>query len=212
MIVKEPEATFEKILVEPGTYPARCYALIDMGTQSYEYQGETIKQRKIGISFELPLELAIFNPENGEQPFTLHKELSATLSEKGKLRPFLESWRGKDFTSEEVKGFEMKNLLDKTCMLTIKHGTSKKGNAYAEISGIGKAMKGLELPEHINPLVYFSFDEPEQKVFDGLHKFVREKIEKSPEYKVWQGIQQSPEEKSFAEVMRSESKEEDIPF
>ena len=40
-------------LVPPGLHLARCYRIVDLGTQQIEYMGETKFQRKISIGWEL---------------------------------------------------------------------------------------------------------------------------------------------------------------
>jgi hypothetical protein len=42
--------------------------------------------------------------------------------------------------------------------------------------------KGMEVPEAINPLVYFSLEDFDQAIFDDLTKGIKAMIEKSPEY------------------------------
>ena len=41
--VRNSDSHFEN--PEPGSYPATCYKIIDLGTQEGEYQGKTIKRR-----------------------------------------------------------------------------------------------------------------------------------------------------------------------
>ena len=41
----------------PGTHPARCVRLIDIGTQHGEYQGKATARKQIIVSWELPNEL-----------------------------------------------------------------------------------------------------------------------------------------------------------
>ena len=50
-------------ILEEGTYPARCFQVVDLGTHHGEYQGVAWTRRKVRIAFEFPTELAIFSPE-----------------------------------------------------------------------------------------------------------------------------------------------------
>ena len=46
--------------IAPGTYPARCYSMVHIGTVTEEYQGEKKEQNKVRITWELPTELKEF--------------------------------------------------------------------------------------------------------------------------------------------------------
>jgi hypothetical protein len=71
--------------------------------------------------------------ENGK-PFIVSQKFNATLHEKGKLRPFIVSLRGKSFTSEELKGFDDEVLVGGNYQLNIVHGTGSNGAVYANIA------------------------------------------------------------------------------
>ena len=155
--------TFEQ--VAPGTYPARCYKLIDLGTQLSEYQGESKRRHQIIIGWELPTELMTSGEYEG-QPFTASKFYTLSLSEKSTLRPHLVNWRGRDFTPEELAGFELKKLLNKTCLLSIVH--DDKGRA--KVGGVMALPKGFQVPDPVNEPVYFSLapEEFSQETFDSF--------------------------------------------
>ncbi len=70
--------------------------------------------------------------------------VTATLNEKSRLRPFLEAWRGKRFTAEELKGFDPDVLLGVNATIQILHVT-KNDKVYDNISTIMKAAKGAPL-------------------------------------------------------------------
>ncbi|MHA1379626.1 MAG: hypothetical protein ACTSRG_14730 [Candidatus Helarchaeota archaeon] len=44
-----------------------------------------------------------------------------SLHAKATMRKFLESWRGKKFTKEELEGFDLQKILGKPCQLQIIH-------------------------------------------------------------------------------------------
>jgi hypothetical protein len=59
--------------------------------------------------------------------FTVNEFFTKSLSPKGRLRPALESWRGRPFTKEELSGFDIEKLVGANCLLNI--GENKKGRA-----------------------------------------------------------------------------------
>jgi hypothetical protein len=44
-------------------------------------------------------------------------------------------------------------------------------------------MKGMNIPEAINPLVYFTIEDFDQSIYDSLPEFLRTKISESKEFK-----------------------------
>jgi len=175
------EKQFE--LAPEGTHIARCIQIVDLGTQSVEFNGEKKEQHKARITWELPNEQRVFKEENGEQPFLVSKEFTVSLSDKANLRKVLESWRGKAFEENELQGFDVMNVLGVPCMLQIIHKTSKSGNKYAEISSVMKLMKGTVCPNQINPSTSLSFEDWNETIFNGLNEWLRDKIKLSPEYR-----------------------------
>lgn len=188
-LLASASASFENKIPDSGTYPARCIQVIDLWTQPTNYMGVEKKQRKVRITFELPTELEIFNPEKGEQPYILSKNYTLSLSDTSGLRIDLESWRWQKFTSEELEWFDIHNILGKECSLGVIHKKSDDGKkTFANISSVGKAMKGMITPEAINPLVYFTIEDFDQSIYDSLPEFLRTKISESKEFKAIGGV------------------------
>jgi hypothetical protein len=194
--------------IQAGTYVARCYSMIHMGTVKESYMGEEKFVNKVRLTFELPTELKVFKEENGEQPQVISKEFTLSLGEKSNLRAFLNSWRGKALTEEECKAFDITVLAGKACTLSIIHKTSKvSGKTYAEIGSIGGVMKGMEVPALMNPQMVFSVSNFDQVAFDSFPDFIKEKIESSNEYKVRMQSPQLAVEEPIMEV-----EEDDLPW
>lgn len=187
-----------------GTHMARCYKLIDLGTQLREFQGESKKSRQVIIGWELPGELMTSGEYEG-QPFTTSKFYTLSLHEKATLRAHLKSWRGRDFTPEELAGFDVKNLLGKPCMASIV--TSDKGRS--QVGGVMALPKGMVVPDAVNPPVYFSLDPEEfdQSVFDSFSDKMKALITPSDEYKA----RSKPKATAAADV-GPDSLSDDIPF
>ncbi len=163
---------------EPGTFPARCCALIDLGTQVSTFEGEAKAAKKILVSFE------ITDPDNRRDdgsPHIVSKRFTASLHSKAALRKFLEAWRGRPFTPEELKGFELKTLLGVPCLLGIVH-QEKGDRVYANLSSCMKLPKGFAAAPGVEPLVSFDLDVPDWKVFAGLSSRMQAQIAESPEY------------------------------
>lgn len=155
----------------PGTYGAVCYRVIDLGTQEVKWEGETKYQRKVYIGFELDEKM-----EDG-RPYVAGRKFTVSLHEKAALRQFLKGWRGRDFTDEELMGFNPQKLIGAPCMLSL-----VQSGDYVNITSAAKLPKGMVAPKITNPSVYLSLDEFDEKAYDGLSNSMKETISKSPEY------------------------------
>ena len=193
--------------IEAGTYVARCYSMIYMGTLTEEFQGQVKHQKKVRVTFELPTELKVFKAENGEQPQVIGKDFTLSMHEKGTLRKMLQSWRGKAFTDAEAQNFDITKLLGVPCMLSIVHKISKTGNTYAEIATISPMMKGMACPEQINESFEFNVDNFSEDEFNNLPEFIKDKVKSSAEYKK---LNNQPSTK--AEPIAEADDEDGLPF
>ena len=164
-----------------GTFIARCHRFIDLGSHEQTYQGENKGlKRLVMIGFELPTETM----EDG-RPFTIHKRYTWSTHEKANMRKDLESWRGAKFNDHDFgpDGFDVRNLLGVPATLTIVH-SENDGKNYSNIASIGKAMKGITIPDQINASVYLSLEADgfDREVFEGLSDKLKAFIAESPEY------------------------------
>lgn len=173
-----------KEIIPAGNYIARCYQMIEIGTVNELIMGENKVLKKVRIGWELPTELKVFNEEKGEQPLVTSKEYTLSMHEKSSLRADLKSWRGKDFTEEEARAFDITNLIGKPCMINIIHKPSKNDptKIYANIAGITPLPKGVNMPEQINPTFVLSYDSFNQDAFIALPDFIKDKMKGSLEY------------------------------
>lgn len=181
IVAKNSGTTFE--LPPSGNHVARCYSMVEIGTVTDDYMGVPKSLPKVRISWELPYKKKVFNPENGEQPFSVNKEYTISMHEKSNLRQDLESWRGKGFTDQEAKGFDITKLLGKSCMLNVIHNVSKSGNPYAAIASITPMPEGITCPDQINKTFELSYSNWDESKFLGLPDWIKKKMEDTPEYK-----------------------------
>jgi len=171
MIIKESSNNFEQ--APTGTHLARCIGLVDIGTHSSEWKGQPVRRRQVIIKWELPLELR----EDG-QPFVASEFYTMSLSEKANLRHALVNWRGRDFTHQELMGFELKTILDVPCQITI----TQNENGKHKVTGVAGVPKGVEMPPRHNDLVFFDLDAFDQPTFTELSDGLKKLIVDSEEY------------------------------
>lgn len=170
-------------IVPSGNYVARCYSMVQLGTILETIPGKGQKLlNKVRITWELPNKKKEFKPGEGLKPFSVSKEFTISMNEKANLRKFLEGWRGKAFTAEQAKVFDITKLLGKECMLNVIHKTSGAGNQYADLSSASALPEGMTCPPQINPNFEFSFDPYDEEKFKMLPDFLKEKVATSKEY------------------------------
>jgi hypothetical protein len=208
MELPKNEGNFEQ--TPAGTFVARCFRFVDLGSHEQVFQGESKGlKRLVLISFELPTELM-----SDGRPFTIAKRYVWSTHEKANLRKDLEAWRGQKFNERDFGpgGFDIRNVIGKTCTLTIVHN-ERDGSTYSNIASIGAAMKGMVIPEQINPSVYVSLlpSRFDQAAFDTLSDKIKETIKASPE---WESLNR-PAGNSYAEqsgARQMADLDDEIPF
>lgn len=203
-------SSFEK--APTGSHPARCYALVDLGTQAHTFQGETRMSRDVRISFELPFSKmeGVYDEKQKGKPHAVHLTVKQSLHPKANLRRLLEGWRGKKFDAESIEKFDPKKLVGLPCRLNlVENGDYINVDSIAPLS----AAEAKKMPKQVNAPVFVSLDPEEfdRTMFDSLHERTRAKIAASPEYKAMEGgageeSQDSPPDDGGAPA------EEDGPF
>ena len=168
-------------LVPEGNYIGRCFKMVYMGT----IDGKFGKAKKVYLSWELPTEMKVWKEGEAAKPSSVNKEYTLSTNPKSNLGQDLVSWRGKAFTTEEAKVFDIVKVLGHPCMVNLIHNPSKSDPniKYEKISTITPMPKGLEAPAAINDQVVFSVLDFDQSVFDSLPEFLQNKIKESDEYK-----------------------------
>jgi hypothetical protein len=119
----------------------------------------------------------------------------------------LESWRGKPFSAEEQRRFELKNILDQWCMINVQHKPRQKGGVFANIIGVTpvpRVVKQSGLPKGFNPCAIFVVSNPDMELFETFSDYLKQTIQASPEWRS-KGAKTAPNETGFDDF-------EDAPF
>ncbi len=185
-----------------GVHIARCFRIIDLGTQHGEYQGKPTRRNQVIISWELPDELV--NIEGEERPIITSKFYTNSMGEKANLRQHLESWRGRVMTQEGIHRFDLQAILGVPCMLTIVAGN----NGNTKVAGVSGLPRSLECPPQINKNFVFWLEEYDEDKFEEISEGLQGIIKKSEE---WQAIQ-SGAPATIGESRSDFSDDSDIPF
>jgi len=192
-------------LPPPGTTPARCYSVIDIGTVPNIYQGKLNPDypttKKIFIVFELPAYKAIFVEGRQLEPFVVSAEFTHVYSKESNLTKFLQSWMNRPLTESERKTFDLgKKAVGKTALVSFIHKRKKKymsenvsvvtnENTVLVFNGIMQLPAAMVCPPQLNPTLVWDWSEVEvtkvfdQEKFNKIPGFVRTKMMESEEYK-----------------------------
>lgn len=217
--VEDKGGDFERC--PPGIHLARCYRIIDLGTQKSEYMGQTKYLHKVMLGWEIhgtyddgtPIKM-----QDG-RPFAIFKNYTLSWSEKANLRLDLQSWRGKPFSQEEMRKFDLKKVLGHYCMLNIIERPGKNDNKiYTNVDGVTPVpsiYKQNGLPQAVNKDELFNISEPDMEMFNTFSDNLKAKISNSPEWQKLHGsanAQRPPAPSANAPASKFDDMDDDIPF
>lgn len=203
-------------MIPAGTHLARCYRIIDIGTQQSEYMGQMKFLRKVMLGWEIHGEDDSGAPlvTDDGNPLAIFKNYTLSWGENANLRKDLQGWRGTPWTDAEANRFDLKNVLGAWCMLNVIH-VSKGGKTYANVGGITpvpSVIKKNGLPEGKNELQVFRLADPDWELFEKFSKNLKAKIESSPEFKALAGRKAPTAASAEAPATGFEDMDDDVPF
>lgn len=125
---------------DEGQFAARCADVVDLGLYVERYQDNPPRLvQKCAI---------VFVTKSEGEVKEVSGEFTVTMSDRGKLRPFLEAWRGKSYSAEQtVAGIPLDKLEGHGALLSVEHHRSLKGKLYARIRTIAPLPKEITAPE-----------------------------------------------------------------
>ena len=211
-IVEDTGGSFES--TPSGMHLARCYRIIDLGTQKSEYLGQVKYLRKVMLGWEVHGADDNGNPlkmKDG-RPFAMFKNYTLSWSEKANLRIDLQTWRGKPFTAEEMRRFDLKTILGAWCMLNVIEKQGTDGKMYVNVSGVTPVpsmIKQAGMPQPVNKNEVFKIDEPDMEIFQTFSDNLKKKIVSAPE---WERLNAKPSATPADPPAPSFGEDDDIPF
>jgi hypothetical protein len=162
--------------VEPGSYTAICYGVIDMGHQdATDFNGKPEVQHQIRLLFELPDE----RMEDG-RPKVKGKKMKLSVHEKATLRKAIQALIGRPLSDAEAVQVDLTTLVGKGCNVSIAPVKSGEGTYIESFSPLKKREIDT-LPEPENKVVVYSTDEGHPP--DELYDWLVEDILKSYEFR-----------------------------
>ncbi len=130
--------------------------------------------------FEFPTETTQFKKDGPEEPFTLSKYLTLSMSDTGKMKPFLESWTGKKVDNK----FDVFSLIGMTAFISVSQDVASNGKTYANIGVIMPLPKGMECPAQVNESIIYTVTDHDDETYSRIYPKLQEKIASSDEMKI----------------------------
>ena len=144
--------------VPEGAHISRCVTVVDLGVQNTPFGDK----EQVYLGFEVYDHRVEWEKDGKEMegPGLIGVTWTNNLYEEANLGKNLISWRGKPFTEEEKKMFDLEKLLGVPCMISVVHNTSNKGKTYANIASIMGVPPGVPVPDQETPSVAYSPRDP----------------------------------------------------
>ncbi len=161
--------------VEPGVYMAVCVGVIDLGEQ----YSEKFKSyaNKVKFVWALPSETIEIDGKVEERQ--LSKEFTFSVSKKGGLRSFLESWNGKTYSDEEFAELDVFEQIGKPCQLQVVLNDSGE---YSNVANLMPLPKGMPAPTSKTAVITWDMDDWDDMAFEKLPAWIQDQIKKSTQY------------------------------
>lgn len=209
-------------VLEPDTYPARLYMLVDLGTQDAEFKKadgsggvDKRKVRKVRLGFEILGKTADFG-QGKQEPYVVGKDYTASFGGPEKpsnLLKDIQAWRGKPFSKDELVAFSLNKLVGVPAFVSVVVEQSKKnGNPYAKIHAISKLPSSITPPPGTLAPVVYNIQEGAGGVFNTLPEFIKERIMASDEWKAAIAGAAKPSQPEPTKQEATPAPEDDVPF
>src|SRR6266566_718915 len=130
-----------------GQFAMVCTDVVDLGTNVETFPGQEPKEvAKIALVFASG-ERQLEEGSGNDKGLTLvTTEMTNSINEKANLRKFLEDWRGRSYTPEQVQqGLPLNKLHGKFVLVSIEHVLTRKNRKFAQIKSVAP------LPAQIPP-------------------------------------------------------------
>jgi hypothetical protein len=166
----------ERKPLEAGAYAAVCDMVVDLGVQASP-GGQFAPKRTVVLRFQIP-EIRVEITKDGETkslPAVISRTVGLSLNEKSTLYGLLTSWRGKAFTADELKKFDLGKVAGKPAFINVTHSV-KGDRTYANLTSIMPLPKSMPAPALEGEALVYSTDTPDATIFDKLPTWIQDKI------------------------------------
>lgn len=171
-----------------GTQAAICCGVILMGT----FQTQFGPKKMLRLVFEL------HGPDRTKENklFSVSQDFSFSSNENSALRKFIEGWRNKKYTADELSamgGLPITKLLGQACLLSVSHIKQPNGSIWAGIKAAVPMPKGFPPPALESEKIIYSVDDHDAETFAKLPTKLQDRIKTSAEWYARHNPQPEPD-------------------
>lgn len=161
--------------VEPGVYIAICVGVLDLGEQ----YSEKFKNYRNEVQFVWELCGETVEVDGEKKPRQLSRTFSVASGKKSNLRGFISGWNGIQYSDDQFSDLDLFGQVGKACQLNV---VLNDTGEYANVDSVIPLPKGMPAPTTNTAPVLWNMDEWDDKVFEELPDWVKDKIKKSTQY------------------------------
>ncbi len=208
-----------KKLIPQGLQPARCFAIIDIGTHLVSFKGtptldkdsgKQLQEKRIIIFWEVPKYMITYKEGDKPQPSVISQVYSLSAGKKAKLPDVLKSWGPMKERPAKISKALLSKFVGHLCMINVEH--SKNGE-YANVGGNGRGinpfMKEIAVPVKCKEPVLYDMDEFTWDSFGKLPPYAQTLMRSSLEFpKIAEKLPEPIKQDSVAEFQNDELAEE----
>ena len=163
--------------VPAGQYLAVCVGVFDLGEQySEKFNSKNTRYGLANANGGRPITIEV---DGKQEPRQLSREFTISGKNNSKLRAFLSSWNGVQYSDEAFGEFDPLTQVGKPAMINV---ILNETGEYANIDSIMPLFPGLPAPTTSTKLQTWDMDNWDDKAFAELPGWVQEKIKKSSQY------------------------------
>ncbi len=181
-------------LLDADNYPARLVQVIDLGMHKNHFDEDKIVHQ-VTLTYELVDAFCL--DEAGNEVKDKPRWFSETINmidlpEGVPLQEiYADQYRGKAKMVQRARAFDPKGECDfdfseyltRPCAVTIIQKKKKDGEMKNDIGGVSAPMRGMQIPELVNPPKLFTLDEPDMEVFKSLPDWMQDNIKENIDFK-----------------------------
>ena len=207
----------EQDVLEPSNYPARLVQVIDLGVQEQRpFEGKAkAPVNEIMTTYELGTEF--LKDEDGNDIEDKPRWISERF-------PLYSMASDRARSTQRMVALDPKNECDgdwvqvvgRPCLVAVVNNKSKAtGKVYNNVGSTSPAIKGMPVPELVNPPKVFSLDDPDLEVWETIPEWIRNIILGNLEYegsKLQKLLEPDAAPAAKAEPEVEEIDEGDVPF
>lgn len=124
IMARRPDSDFE--VCPEGLHQAVAVDVVDRGVQTTRW----------GDRHQVMLVWQVDAVDSRSRRFQIRNVYTNSLFEKAALRKDLEAWRGRRFTDDELKGFDLETLIGANAQIQVVHHIGETGSCYANLGAI----------------------------------------------------------------------------